>query len=317
MIVDDTVLLAYVEGTLSADDVQGVEQACRSEPEIAERIARLEGSRLDFTGAFTRQALPPLPKSISDAVEQMSASARRFEDVEGPNDIGNRQRIEIASDVAVGRMGLDVGKRRRRLKRWWAAWAKPMGGFAAGALCCGLILYIVGGQGRGDALNALPVSPDLHFKPVDVASTSVPVARWIKAAAGYQQLFGRETEVDSVVDAASLTKTVDAIHNEDKMALQVPDLAALGLTLKDIKRLRYHGETLVQIVYLPATGAPVALCVMKEATPRKPGVPAQTRLTVEDMDVVTWRQSDLRYALIAVPGSTDLGALAKKVARST
>lgn len=167
-------------------------------------------------------------------------------------------------------------------------------------------------------MTALTASPSA--KPFDLASTSapLPVARWIKAAAGYQQLFGRETVVDSEVNAVSLAKTVDAIHNEDKMALQVPDLAPLGLTLKGVKRLRYHGETLVQIVYLPKTGAPVALCVMKELLTPTHGAPGQTRLTVEDMDVLTWRQADLRYALIAVPGSTDLPALAKDVeTRST
>jgi hypothetical protein len=38
-----------------------------------------------------------------------------------------------------------------------------------------------------------------------------------------------------------------------------------GLTFKRVQRPRFHDKPLVQIVYLPEKGKPVALCVLKEA----------------------------------------------------
>jgi hypothetical protein len=38
-----------------------------------------------------------------------------------------------------------------------------------------------------------------------------------------------------------------------------------GLTFKRVQRPRFHDKPLVQIVYLPEKGNPVALCVLKEA----------------------------------------------------
>jgi len=83
-----------------------------------------------------------------------------------------------------------------------------------------------------------------------------------------------------------------------------------GFTFKAVDRLRYDGKPLVQIVYLPEHGAPVALCVMRENRPDE----AAAERTVEHMDVVTWRSAGLRYALIGRPGDADLALLARRIA---
>jgi hypothetical protein len=76
-----------------------------------------------------------------------------------------------------------------------------------------------------------------------------------------------------------------------------------------VQRLRFKDKPLVQIVYLPQQGAPIALCVMKEG---KPDTTIAER-RVESMNVVTWRHADLSYALIGKPEGTDLPALAKRI----
>ncbi|MEX3823665.1 anti-sigma factor, partial [Paraburkholderia sp. BR14262] len=93
------------------------------------------------------------------------------------------------------------------------------------------------------------------------------------------------------------------------LALRVPDLSSAGLTFKSVQRLRFHDKPLVQIVYLPRSGPPIALCVMKDARPDE----AVASRTVDSMGVTTWRQNELTYALIGQAGDVDLAALGKRI----
>jgi hypothetical protein len=138
------------------------------------------------------------------------------------------------------------------------------------------------------------------------------VSPWITAAASYQQLYSRETlaNVDSNPDLS--IKTVNEIRQDDGLALRIPDLSAAGLTFKRVQRLRFNNKPLVQIVYLPEKGAPIALCVMKEVKPDA----AVTDQRVASMTVVTWRQAELGYALIGQPEGVDLTALGKQISSS-
>jgi hypothetical protein len=89
-------------------------------------------------------------------------------------------------------------------------------------------------------------------------------------------------------------------------------LSAAGLTFKRVQRLRFNNKPLVQIVYLPKEGAPIALCVMKEVKPDA----AVADQKVASMTVVTWRQAELGYALIGQPQGVDLTALGKQISSS-
>jgi len=129
------------------------------------------------------------------------------------------------------------------------------------------------------------------------------------AAASYQQLYSRETLAYVDPDTNLSIKTIKEIREDDGLALRIPDLSAAGLTFKRVQRLRFNNKPLVQIVYLPAKGAPIALCVMKEVKPDA-GVAGQQ---VDSMTVVTWRQAELGYALIGQPEGVDLTALGKQI----
>jgi anti-sigma factor RsiW len=132
------------------------------------------------------------------------------------------------------------------------------------------------------------------------------------AAVSYQRLYTRDTVAldSSNMDAAA--HVVDNIRHDDGLPIRVPDLRSAGLTFKRIQRLRYNNKPLVQIVYLPEKGLPVALCVMKDEKADS----ALAQQQVDSMDVVTWRRDKLSYALIATPGDTDLGALGKRISES-
>jgi anti-sigma factor RsiW len=132
---------------------------------------------------------------------------------------------------------------------------------------------------------------------------------WISVAADYQQLYTRETVANVTPDPAVSADTVDAIRKVDGIRLRVPDLRPAGLLFKSVERLRYNGKPLVQIVYLPDHGTPVALCVMKDARPDQPIAQRQ----MNGMSVVSWRQNELSYALIGKPDSGDLRTIARQI----
>jgi hypothetical protein len=79
-----------------------------------------------------------------------------------------------------------------------------------------------------------------------------------------------------------------------------------------VQRLRFNDRPLIQIVYLPDKGGPVALCAIKDANPDQ-DVASQR---VDDLNLVTWRRAGLAYALIA-NNDVDLSALGKQISNSS
>jgi len=185
---------------------------------------------------------------------------------------------------------------RMRVALPWLAVA-----FVGGAFCCGIVLRLAPGAISGSSDRSGLQVADSGASP------------WVRAAASYQQLYSRDTvALDSPSPDVS-ARTVSNIRHEDGIELRVPDLSSMGLTFKRVQRLRFKDKPLVQIVYLPQEGPPVALCVMKDTKPD--ATISQQR--VDRMDVVTWRQAELSYALIAEPGSANLNEIGKQIAGSS
>jgi anti-sigma factor RsiW len=293
MKIDDASLLAYVDGELSTDECTQVEKAIRESDEIASRVAMLRASQLSYIDAFDQQALPPVPESLSRSVDELirqhlsGASAQR---AAGVADSSNDSESEEFPGDNVHRLK----PRARSLPR--LSWPKLAVAFVAGAFCCGLALHLVPQMtgGRGGFITA---------------SNDSGMAQWIKAAAGYQQLYSRDTIAQLQPDLRATASTLADIRNVDDLAVQIPDLRSQGLTFKRVQRLRFHDKPLVQIVYLPEKGKPIALCVLREAKADA----APTSASVDRMAVVAWRRGQLGYALIGEPGHVDLDALGKQL----
>jgi anti-sigma factor RsiW len=274
MMADDAQLLAYVDGGLSPEDRSAVEARLRESAEARQKVALLRASRLDFADAFAQQSLPPVPDSLKLKIDEMVRAQRARE---------SNDPVLPASEKAPSE---PVRSRLRGMPVWLAA------ACVAGAFACGLFVRVgpLAGGGMQMAANA-DVSP------------------WVAAAVGYQKLYTRDTLAYTEEDPAAAAKIVRDIRSDDKLALRVPDLTSAGLTFKSVQRLRFNNKPLVQIVYLPQNGPPIALCVMKDS---KPDQPVATK-TVDAMDVATWRQAELSYALIGQSGNVDLATLGKRI----
>jgi anti-sigma factor RsiW len=178
---------------------------------------------------------------------------------------------------------------RQRLAPLW-----PAAAFVGGVFCCGAVLRF---------------APGLNPRPATVASAAPDASSWVRAAASYQSLYARETIEQIPTDAAEPAQTIAEIRREDGLVLRVPDLREAGLTFKRVQRLRFNGRALIQIIYLPEKGSPVALCVIRDEKPDQ----AVTAQRIENMNIVTWRQATLGYALIGNDSAINLRALGKRI----
>ncbi|HEX8828787.1 MAG TPA: zf-HC2 domain-containing protein [Xanthobacteraceae bacterium] len=192
---------------------------------------------------------------------------------------------ELVSVSAQQERGARRDSRRfsMRFSMQWAAAA-----FVAGAICSGVLTGYLGGMN--------PLKPG--------------VDPWVKSVADYQVLYGRDTIANLHEDKSSTEQVLADIHQRDGMPVDVPDLRQVGLKFKRVQRLNYHDRPLIQMVYLPERGDPVALCVLEENEGDAPVRSGQ----VGDMKTVTWRANRLAYVLLAKSPSIDLQAIGKTIA---
>jgi anti-sigma factor RsiW len=294
MKLDDMLLMAYVDGDLSPVERQEIEKEIAASPEAAERVALFSASRLPYDEAFADQKLPPVPESLTKKIDALarahaapSAGASAAASASASSDrSANDAHIEHDAKTPPS---APVRSRMRIAPAWLAV------AFVAGAFCFGGVLRL---------------APGLNPAQGALTTASNGPSPWIRAVVDYQKLYSRETVAFGPVDTEASAQTVAQIRQDDKLSLRVPDLSSAGLTFKRVTRLRFQGKPLVQIEYLPPEGPPVALCVMKDMRPDT----AVAQATVSDMNVVTWRQDELHYALVGGENrGLDLMAIGKQI----
>lgn len=298
---DDIRLLAYVDNELAPAERAEVEAAVAASPALADVVASLRASRLPYRETFAAQALPPVPESLSANLDALLRThAQRQQAGATPVNEIPQTNAPVANDAPI-ESSMPTSGPGRRVRPWWLAAA-----FAAGVAVTAVTMPLLPGVLQKAGIGA----------PVLTSATTPPPkspqgVTWVRAAAEYQQLYARDTVASVNVDASDTARTVADIQRDDQLDIQVPDLKAQGLTFKRVQRLRWQDRALVQMVYLPEKGDPIALCVVKDPRPDQ-GVAEQH---IDRMGVVTWRKGQLGYALIGAPGSVDLKAVASSLAQ--
>jgi anti-sigma factor RsiW len=311
MTIDDSLLIAYVEGLLPPDEHNKIESEIGHSPEAAARVEYLHASRLRYDYTFAHQKLPAVPASLIAKVEeitrahqarakaaaQIQIAAPGLSNVHAWPDTGPSAQGGANDAFAPAEAGAPATAPIRSRLRFAPVWLAAA--FVAGAFFCGAVLRMAPG--------IVPFGPDGTSM---IASTTGGPTPWVMAAVSYQQLYTRDTEAFTRPDIQASSQTVNAVRHDDGIALRIPDLSAAGLTFKRVQRLEFHNRALVQIVYLPEKGPPIALCVIKEHKPDQ----AVSPRNVDGMQVVSWRQGELGYALIGKPQGVDLVALGNRIA---
>jgi anti-sigma factor RsiW len=255
MSLDEQTLLAYVDGDLSAQRRAEVEAALAVNAELALAVRHLQGSRLPYQSAFERAALPsmpPLPDALRERIDALSA-------------------VAVASHgaalVGQGR-ALSLGQVPAGNQRWLL-----MAGLALMTLLLGLALGRWSATGLGKA-GGSSIEP------------------WVVAASNYHALYARETVLDGGEASAQVAALKARLLTQYNINLQIPDLKPEGLRFMRAQQLQFDGKLVIQLVYLPQIGLPVALCL----TPTT--AQGNRATTLYQQQVIAWQNGAWAYALV-------------------
>ncbi|CDG82466.1 anti-sigma factor family protein [Janthinobacterium agaricidamnosum] len=256
MIVDDNLLLAYANDSLSPGERDAVDTLLRHDAALANRVAAMQASRLPYQAAFAAQALPQMPQHLRERIMDMARISAAAPPAEEP---------------------APAPRPAHARSRW------PLLGALAAALMLGVGLHA--------ASSAYWNSPEK--------------IGWMTQVANYQSLYVRDTVQMVHADPAASHAVISNLYEKDHIRLAIPDMSAYGLQFKRVQRLGFNYRPLVQMVYLPSQGDPVALCVIPE---KGPDVAPYT-LKVRNMNMVSWRRGGLAYVLLTDTPQEQLAAL--------
>jgi anti-sigma factor RsiW len=117
---------------------------------------------------------------------------------------------------------------------------------------------------------------------------------WVTAVADYQMLYSRDTVPAADLTPAQVRALEAAFSARLNAPLRVPDLRAFDLFFKRGQLLEWQGAPLVQWVYLPPQGKPIAYCLR-----RAPGADRAPKAgMVKDVHYVHGQQQGLAYVMV-------------------
>lgn len=125
------------------------------------------------------------------------------------------------------------------------------------------------------------------------------VAPWIQRAASYHSMYNRETVLDGSGGQVQFAALKERLLQQHGLNLNVPDFSREKLQFVRAQQLHFNGKMVLQLVYLPQQGMPVALCLTPNAGQ------GESAATVEGQQAVAWHQQGWAYVLLGqVPQST-------------
>lgn len=119
-------------------------------------------------------------------------------------------------------------------------------------------------------------------------------AVWVDRIASYQALYTRDTLPMGNPPLARKTGQMQRVSTFLEAPITAPDLAKLDADYKYAKIFAIGGQPLAQIAYLPKTGAPFSLCLMKTDKPdHEPKFS-----TAHGLNVASWRRNGIAYVYV-------------------
>ena len=168
-------------------------------------------------------------------------------------------------------------------------WASPWMAIAAS-----LATLVVGGAGGYIIADKPPV----------VAEASKD---WITRVAEYQSLYVRDTVATARLSPDQRVQLEARLSDRLGRTIAPPDLGSFGLTFKRGQLLDIDGNAVAQLVYLPADGEPIALCVVRTALDDLS--PAEGR--AEGLNYSHWRDRGYAFVLIGDAAPARIQAMAE------
>lgn len=143
-----------------------------------------------------------------------------------------------------------------------------------------------------------------------IAALQRPAAEpWLKSVMSYHAMYSRDTVTDGGPEtAASQLKALrQVLQGQLGLDLQAPDFSPQGLQFVRAQRLQFEGKLVLQLIYLPRQGEPVALCLMQAASQ------PERALTSGAQHALAWQRGGWAYVLVGTVAPEQLQALRQQL----
>jgi anti-sigma factor RsiW len=255
MKIDETTLLAYVDGELGPMERSSVELALEHNAELRAQLAALRASCLPYRAAFDAQSIPELPAVLQQQLAALSAVTATGgsvqQGVSGAKGLKNRaytgfyNRFALAAAFVTGAFSAlvfgSLWTTSNETVAGMAEWVKPIASYQA--------LYV----------------RDTVDRTADSAERAVMVIQDFESESGQAPL---------------------VVPDLSAAGFEFKRIQRLGIRVTNTEM------PLIQMAYLPLVGKPGALCVLRNQGGVDVAVKAQR---MDNLSVVTWTRGKLSY----------------------
>lgn len=259
-------LLGYIDEQLSSKEITDAELLLANDPEAVAFVETLGMSQLPFAESFDF-LLEDQDSAIKNTVLE--------------NTIVKNTEIKdtlVKDNVVEDNVVEDMALHKANVQSKQAAWQWPT------SLAASLMLGLVIGYGM------FASSGNNHQQ----------VKNWVTEVANYQLLYVRDTVTPApILNDSQQLALQTKLGKMLKSDLKIPDLSKQKLTFKRGQLLDIDGKPLVQLVYLPDDGLPIALCILRSDAADSLPQSGESR----DQSFIEWSKNGLSYVII---GKTDM-----------
>lgn len=286
--VPDDILVAQLDGRLSATEARELGVRLSGDPASAARMAALQSASINFAAALggRNPACPPdLMASINALLDRHASE---------------RARAASGSGLAAIRGALACRFRHLATSLRGPGFAPgAFVGAATGAALVAALVLSFGGLGQVDA----PASPG------SIASVAEKDQQFIDDIALYQAFYSKETVASAPLSEEQRHASLTLVGDRLQRGWRAADLAVEGLEFRRAQILSFGIEPVAQIILSDAEGEPFALCV-------KPTEAADRAISIETrhgMAVASWVTKGRVFVTAARPGLSRFEQASRKL----
>ena len=325
-------LVAYVDGELPAAEARAIETWLAGDPAAQELRRHLQEDLLALRGLFGAVLREPVPVDLSAPLGRAPAAAavaggtvvelpRRAQ----PRLVARWLAAAAIAGLAVGGLGGFLGERqqgRQELAQLQQQFTQSQQQGQQQMAQLQQQLTQTQQQGQQDMAQLQQQLTQMQQQgqqelaqlhgQLDQAQQQLAAAQqpqpWIMQVAQYHKIYAREQRHLVEVSADETPHIEQWLGKRlDDLAFKVPDLSAFGLTFKGARMLVVNGAPVAQLVYLPADGRAVALCIIHSKKDDKPLTASQQ----DDLNLVDWRLKGYGFVVIGWENQAELRAIAE------
>ena len=277
MTVEMEDIRAWVDGELNEQRASEIGSAVLASKSLQDTAAQLRASQLPYREAYEQVPVPDVPESLRLSIQQLNDPVMQHS--EGQSATARNHGVQNLPKTSANNSFF------------------KMAGIAASVMMAGLIGYLAGVNTNEQVAD--PSAPNTVANAISepdspaFVETSPQSENFAQTVAAYQKFYVRETLKGTA--PPNPLKVTERLADQTDMQVLIPQLE--GYEFMRAQRLSVDGELLLQLVYLGAEGAPLALCYL--ATPDSS---AETDTILEKhhgLNTAEWRHNGHRFVIVS------------------